>query len=68
MQVPLSRTEGGFELQMATNYFGPFALTNLLLPYLADRVVTLSSQLQLAAELWAKTAQLTGTDFTTPGR
>ncbi|MEU1629802.1 SDR family NAD(P)-dependent oxidoreductase [Streptomyces sp. NPDC020096] len=45
MDVPLSRTPDGFELQMATNYFGPFALTNLLLPHITDRVVSVSSQL-----------------------
>ncbi|WP_199441456.1 oxidoreductase [Umezawaea beigongshangensis] len=45
MLVPLSRTGEGHELQMATNYFGPHALTNLLLPHITDRVVTLSSQL-----------------------
>jgi NAD(P)-dependent dehydrogenase (short-subunit alcohol dehydrogenase family) len=45
MQVPYRRTEDGFELQTATNYLGPFALTNLLLPHITGRVVTLSSQL-----------------------
>ena len=45
MNVPLARTVDGFESQMATNYFGPFALTNLLLPHITDRVVTVSSQL-----------------------
>lgn len=45
MQVPESRTADGFELQAATNYLGPFALTNLLLPQITGRVVTLSSQL-----------------------
>jgi NAD(P)-dependent dehydrogenase (short-subunit alcohol dehydrogenase family) len=45
MQVPEGRTADGFELQAATNYLGPFALTNLLLPHITDRVVTLSSQL-----------------------
>ena len=45
MQVPLARTADGFESQMATNYFGPFALTNLLLPLIRDRVIVVSSQL-----------------------
>ncbi len=45
MNVPLRRTTDGFESQMATNYFGPFALTNLLLPHVTDRVVFVSSQL-----------------------
>ena len=41
------RTVDGFELQMATNHFGPFLLTGLLLPQLvasdAATVVTVSS-------------------------
>ncbi len=45
MNVPLTRTADGFDSQMATNYFGPFALTNLLLPRITDRVVAVSSQL-----------------------
>jgi NAD(P)-dependent dehydrogenase (short-subunit alcohol dehydrogenase family) len=45
MQVPLAYTADGLESQAATNYFGPFALTNLLLPHITDRVVTVSSQL-----------------------
>jgi NAD(P)-dependent dehydrogenase (short-subunit alcohol dehydrogenase family) len=45
MQVPLAYTADGFESQAATNYFGPFTLTNLLLPHVTDRVITVSSQL-----------------------
>jgi NAD(P)-dependent dehydrogenase (short-subunit alcohol dehydrogenase family) len=45
MQVPLRRTAEGLESQMATNYFGPFLLTNLLLPVIRNRVVFVSSQL-----------------------
>ena len=45
MDVPLSRTADGLDLQTATNYFGPFALTNLLLPRITGRVVHVSSQL-----------------------
>ncbi|WP_165954404.1 SDR family NAD(P)-dependent oxidoreductase [Seongchinamella unica] len=33
MGVPLTRNDAGFELHLATNYLGPFALTGLLLPY-----------------------------------
>lgn len=40
-----ARTAQGLNLEMATNYFGPFLLTNLLLPQLTDRVVMVSSQL-----------------------
>ena len=36
-------TADGFEGQIGTNHLGHFALTNLLLPKLTDRVVTLSS-------------------------
>ncbi len=35
MGPPLSRTEDGFESQMAVNYFAPFLLSELLLPSLA---------------------------------
>lgn len=51
MQVPLSRTPDGLEIQIATNYLGPFALTSLLLPYLTDRVISLTSQLHRIAKL-----------------
>jgi NAD(P)-dependent dehydrogenase (short-subunit alcohol dehydrogenase family) len=43
MAVPERRTKDGFELQIGTNHLGHFALTNLLLPNIADRVVTVSS-------------------------
>jgi NAD(P)-dependent dehydrogenase (short-subunit alcohol dehydrogenase family) len=43
MIPPLSRTADGFELQFGTNHLGPFALTNLLLPRIRSRVVTVSS-------------------------
>ena len=43
MAVPLGRTADGFEMQIGTNHLGPFALTNLLLPHVTDRVVTVSS-------------------------
>jgi NAD(P)-dependent dehydrogenase (short-subunit alcohol dehydrogenase family) len=53
MATPYSRTTDGFELQMATNHFGPFLLTGLLLPQLAasgdGRVVTVSSILHRLA-------------------
>jgi NAD(P)-dependent dehydrogenase (short-subunit alcohol dehydrogenase family) len=43
MAVPYAKTKDGFESQLGTNHLGHFALTNLLLPKLTDRVVTVSS-------------------------
>jgi NAD(P)-dependent dehydrogenase (short-subunit alcohol dehydrogenase family) len=43
MASPYAVTADGFESQIGTNHLGHFALTNLLLPKLTDRVVTLSS-------------------------
>ncbi|MFJ5777424.1 oxidoreductase [Streptomyces sp. NPDC093094] len=43
MMLPRQRTRDGFEMQFGTNHLGHFALTNLLLPYVTDRVVTVSS-------------------------
>ena len=43
MAVPQRQTKDGFELQIGTNHLGHFALTNLLLPRITDRVVTVSS-------------------------
>lgn len=43
MIPPLGHTEDGFELQFGTNHLGHFALTNLLLPRITGRVVTVSS-------------------------
>jgi NAD(P)-dependent dehydrogenase (short-subunit alcohol dehydrogenase family) len=45
MMVPAGVTADGFELQFGTNHLGHFALTNLLLPHVTDRVVTVSSGL-----------------------
>lgn len=45
MAVPYSLTTDGFESQIGTNHLGHFALTNLLLPKLTDRVVTVSSMM-----------------------
>ena len=45
MMVPYGKTADGFELQIGTNHLGHFALTNLLLPHITDRVVTVSSRL-----------------------
>jgi len=43
MMAPAFRTMDDFELHLGTNHLGPFALTNLLLPHITDRVVTVSS-------------------------
>lgn len=43
MMLPRQRTADGFEMQFGTNHLGHFALTNLLLPHVTDRVVTVSS-------------------------
>jgi NAD(P)-dependent dehydrogenase (short-subunit alcohol dehydrogenase family) len=43
MAVPESRTADGFEMQIGTNHLGHFALANLLLPHVRDRVVVVAS-------------------------
>lgn len=45
MFPPEGSTADGFETQFGTNHLGHFALTNLMLPHITDRVVTLSSGL-----------------------
>jgi NAD(P)-dependent dehydrogenase (short-subunit alcohol dehydrogenase family) len=53
MGTPYQRTADGLELQMATNHYGPFLLTGLLLPQLVAsgdaRVVAVSSQMHRVA-------------------
>jgi NAD(P)-dependent dehydrogenase (short-subunit alcohol dehydrogenase family) len=48
MEPPYARTVDGFELTLATNHLGPFALTGLLLARLLEtpgsRIVTVSSE------------------------
>ncbi|QIQ06255.1 SDR family oxidoreductase [Streptomyces liangshanensis] len=59
-----TRTDDGFELQMATNYLGAFALTGLLLPVLrrgGGRVVAMSSLTARTAHLAAEDLAGTGT-------
>jgi NAD(P)-dependent dehydrogenase (short-subunit alcohol dehydrogenase family) len=45
MAVPYAQTADGFESQIGTNHLGHFALTNLLLPKVKERVVTVSSMM-----------------------
>ena len=47
MAVPYALTKDGFESQIGTNHLGHFALTNLLLPKISDRVVTVASIMHL---------------------
>jgi NAD(P)-dependent dehydrogenase (short-subunit alcohol dehydrogenase family) len=47
MAVPFAQTVDGFESQIGTNHLGHFALTNLLLPKITDRVVTVSSGMHM---------------------
>jgi NAD(P)-dependent dehydrogenase (short-subunit alcohol dehydrogenase family) len=51
MAPPYSRTVDGLESQIATNHYGPFLLTGLLLPRMRDggRVVTVASQMHRVA-------------------
>jgi NAD(P)-dependent dehydrogenase (short-subunit alcohol dehydrogenase family) len=51
LAVPYTLTLDGFETHLATNHLGHFALTNLLLPQLSDRVVVISSDTHRRAEL-----------------
>jgi len=54
MAVPYAITSDGFESQIGTNHLGHFALTNLLLPKLTDRVVTVSSMMHWTARISLK--------------
>ena len=51
MATPEQRTPEGFELQVGTNHLGHFALTNLLLPQITDRVVVVSSDLHRSGKI-----------------
>jgi len=65
LAIPLTRNSAGHELQFATNYLGPFALTGLLLPHFRPgspgRVVNVGSLSNRIATLdidnlnWEKT-------------
>ncbi|MFF2364551.1 SDR family NAD(P)-dependent oxidoreductase [Streptomyces sp. NPDC058122] len=45
MDIPARRTADGLDVQTATNYTGPFLLTNLLREHVTARVVHVTSQL-----------------------
>jgi NAD(P)-dependent dehydrogenase (short-subunit alcohol dehydrogenase family) len=51
MLMPAFRTPDDFELHIGTNHMGPFALTNLLLPNITNRVVTVSSFLHVRGRI-----------------
>ncbi len=51
MGLPFALTVDGFETQLATNHLGHFALANLLLPKLTDRVVVVGSASHRAGEV-----------------
>jgi NAD(P)-dependent dehydrogenase (short-subunit alcohol dehydrogenase family) len=59
MMVAEGRTVDGFERQIGTNHLGHFALTNLLLPHVTDRVVTVSSGLHRGPQVSLEDLDLT---------
>ncbi len=60
MMVAEGRTVDGVERQLGTNHLGHFALTNLLLPYVEDRVVTVSSGLHHGPQVDLENLDLEG--------
>ncbi len=44
-------TADGFEKMIGTNFLGPFAFTNLLLPQVKDRIIIVASNAHLGAEI-----------------
>ena len=51
MGVPFGTSPDGYEMQFATNHLGHFALSNLLLPKISDRVVVIGSQSHRSGDL-----------------
>ncbi|TEA03325.1 oxidoreductase [Mycobacteroides salmoniphilum] len=51
MMVPQAKTADGFESQIGTNHLGAFALTNLLLPKITDRVIAVASVAHRAGKI-----------------
>lgn len=60
----LARTADGFELQFGTGHLGHFALTNLLLPHIVGRIVTVSSQAERMGSLDADDVASTAGRYT----
>jgi len=64
MVPPYGKTEDGFELQIGTNHFGPFALTGLLMERLlatpGSRVVTMSSLAHRMGRIYADDLHFAG--------
>jgi NAD(P)-dependent dehydrogenase (short-subunit alcohol dehydrogenase family) len=58
MAVPYAQTVDGFESQIGTNHLGHFALTNLLLPKITARVVTVAWMMHLVG--WINLKALNG--------
>ena len=54
MATDYALTADGFERHIGTNHLGHFALTNLLLPKLTDRVVTVASLLHMIGHISVK--------------
>ena len=68
MATPFALTVDGFESQIGTNHLGHFALTNLLLPKLTDRVVTVSSEMHRIGRISLDDLNWTDPAATRPGR
>ena len=58
MMVPAGRTADGFELQIGTNHLGHFALTNLMLPQITGRIVTVTSDLHKIGKIKVERPEL----------
>lgn len=72
MMCPFVRTEDGFEMQIGTNHFGHFYLTNLLLPLIKKaapgaRIVTVSSLAHKRGNMQWRTSTMS-TQSTAPRR